>query len=143
MISKELQKAISGYEHYINNNGIDLQVANAYHNAVFFAVEKDNDLQEALKISVRAKEVMNQFCIKKYGGDIWELEKFCFANKTGHEMVDKWYEILKLEAQNKILDSYLLFLEKNRVPRERFYAPKRKQFAKFELIDAYQGAIDD
>lgn len=143
MVSNELQKAISGYESYINKHGIDLQVANAYHNAVFFAVEKDNDLQEALKISVRAKEVMNQFCIKKYGGDIWELEKFCFANKTGHEMVDKWYEILKSEAQNKILDSYLLYLEKNRDPRERFYAPKRKQFAKFELIDAYQGAIDN
>ena len=142
-MSLELQKTVSGYESYINNRGIDLECVWAYHNAVFFAEEKDNDLQEALKIAVRAKEVLNQFCIKQYGGDIWELEKFCFANKTGHEMVDKWYEILKLEAQNKVLDSYLLFLEKNRVPRERFYAPKRKQFAKFGLIDAYQGAIDD
>lgn len=143
MISKELQKAVSGYESYINTHGIDLQVTNAYHNAVFFAHEKDNDIDYALKIAPRVKEVLNQFAIQKYGGDIWELEKFCFANKTGHEMVDKWYEILKLEAQNKILDSYLLYLEKNRVPRERFYAPKRKQFEKFGLIDAYQGAIDD
>lgn len=142
-MSLELQKAVSGYESYINNHGIDIDVARAYHNAVFFAFEKDNDINYSLKIAPRAKEVMNQFSIKKYGGDIWELEKFCFANKTGHEMVDKWYEILKLEAQNKILDSYLLYLEKNRVPRERFYAPKRKQFAKFGLIDAYQGAIDD
>lgn len=143
MISSELKKAISGYENYIQEKGYTYEVANAYHNAVFFACEKDNDLQEALKISIRAKEVLNKFCINQYGGDIWELEKFCFANKTGHEMVDKWYEILKLEAQNKVLDSYLLYLEKNRVPRERFYAPKRKQFAKFGLIDAYQGAIDD
>lgn len=142
-MSLELQKAISGYESYINNHGISLEVVQAYHTAVFWANEKDNDIETALKITPRAKELMNQYVINGAGGDIWELEKFCFANKTGHEMVDKWYEILKLEAQNKILDSYLLFLEKNRVPRERFYAPKRKQFAKFGLIDAYQGAIDD
>lgn len=143
MISKELSRAISGYESYINNHGIDVDVVNAYHLSVFWANEKDNDIETALKIAPRAKELMNQYVINGAGGDIWELEKFCFANKTGHEMVDKWYEILKLEAQNKILDSYLLYLEKNRVPRERFYVPKRKQFAKFGLIDAYQGAIDD
>lgn len=143
MISKELNQAISGYESYIDKHGIDLEVVNAYHTAVFWANEKDNDIETSLKIAPRAKELMNKYVINGAGGDIWELEKFCFANKTGHEMVDKWYEILKLEAQNKILDSYLLFLEKNRMPRERFYAPKRKQFAKFGLIDAYQGAIDD
>lgn len=143
MISKELSRAVSGYESYIDKHGIDLSVVEAYHTAVFWANEKDDDIETALKIAPRAKELMNQYVINGAGGDIWELEKFCFANKTGHEMVDKWYEILKLEAQNKILDSYLLYLEKNRVPRERFYAPKRKQFAKFGLIDAYQGAIDD
>ncbi len=143
MISKELSQAISGYESYIEKHGINLDVVNAYHLSVFWANEKDNDIETALKIAPRAKELMNQYIINGAGGDIWELEKFCFANKTGHEMVDKWYEILKLEAQNKVLDSYLLYLEKNRMPRERFYAPKRKQFAKFGLIDAYQGAIDD
>lgn len=142
-MSKELQKAIQEYENYISRHGVDLDVINAYHLSVFWANEKDNDIETALKIAPRAKELMNQYVISGAGGDIWELEKFCFSNKTGHEMVDKWYEILKLEAQNRILDSYLLYLEKNRVPRERFYAPKRKQFAKFGLIDAYQGAIDD
>lgn len=143
MPSKELSTAVKSYEEFYNKHGISIDLVRAYHNAVFFAYEKDNELDYAIKIAPRAKEVMNQFSMQKYGGDIWELEKFCFEHKTGHEMVDKWYEILKLEAQNKILDSYLLFLEKNRVPRERFYAPKRKQFAKFGLIDAYQGAIDD
>lgn len=142
-MSKELQKAIQEYEKFYERHGLSLELANAYHLAVFWANEKDNDIETALKIAPRAKELMNQYVINGAGGDIWELEKFCFSNKTGHEMVDKWYEILKLEAQNRILDSYLLYLEKNRVPRERFYAPKRKQFAKFGLIDAYQGAIDD
>lgn len=143
MASQELLKEISNAEKYIAMHGADIDAVNAFHTYVFWANEKDNDIETALKIAPRAKELMNQYVLNGAGGDIWELEKFCFANKTGHEMVDKWYEILKLEAQNKVLDSYLLFLEKNRVPRERFYAPKRKQFAKFGLIDAYQGAIDD
>lgn len=143
MASKEISKAIRDYENYISRKGIDSDVMSAYYQAVFWAKEKDNDIETALKISPRAKEIMNQYVINGAGGDLWELEKFCFENKTQHETLNQYYDILKLEAKNKILDSYLLYLEKNRIPRERFYAPKRKQFAKFGLIDAYQGAIDD
>lgn len=141
-MSLELQKAVSGYESYINNHGIDLEVVNAYHTAVFWANEKDNDIETALKIAPRAKELMNQYVINGAGGDIWELEKFCFENKTGHEMVDKWYEILKLEAPYKF-ESYLLYLEKKREISERFYSPKRKQLNKHGLIQAMQDLEDD
>lgn len=143
MPSLELQKAISNYDLYIENRGIDIDVTNAYYEAVFWAKEKDNDIETALKIAKKSKEIMESYVEKAFEHDIWWLEKKAIENKVKCEEVDKWYEILKLEAQNKVLDSYLLFLEKNRVPRERFYAPKRKQFAKFGLIDAYQGAIDD
>lgn len=141
-MSLELQKAVSGYESYINNHGICLEVVQAYHTAVFWANEKDNDIETALKIAPRAKELMNQYVISGAGGDIWELEKFCFANKTGHEMVDKWYEILKLEAPYKF-ESYLLYLEKKREISERFYSPKRKQLNKHGLIQAMQDLEDD
>lgn len=123
-MSLELQKAVSGYESYINNHGVDLEVVNAYHTAVFWANEKDNDIETALKIAPRAKELMNQYVINGAGGDIWELEKFCFANKTGHEMVDKWYEILKLEAPHKF-ESFIYYMEKNRPYAKRFYLPRR------------------
>lgn len=122
-MSLELEKAISGYESYINKHGIDLEVVNAYHTAVFWANEKDNDIETALKIAPRAKELMNQYVINGAGGDIWELEKFCFANKTGHEMVDKWYEILKFESPY-LLESFAFYMEKNRPPEERFYQPR-------------------
>ena len=141
-MSLELQKAISGYETYINNHGIDIDVVNAYHTAVFWASEKDKEMDAALKISPRAKEIMNQYVIKGAGGDIWELEKYCFANKTGHEMVDKWYEILKLESPYQF-GSYLPYLEKNREISERFYSPKRKQLNKHGLIQAMQDLEDD
>lgn len=125
MISSELKKSLNQYENYISRHGVDLDVVNAYHLATFWANEKDNDIETALKIAPRAKELMNQYVINGAGGDIWELEKFCFANKTGHEMVDKWYEILKLEAPH-LLDSYMLYIEKSRPPKTRFYKPRRK-----------------
>lgn len=123
-MSLELQKAVYGYESYINNHGIDLEVVNAYHTAVFWANEKDNDIETVLKIAPRAKELMNQYVINGAGGDIWELEKFCFANNTGHEMVDKWYEILKLEAPHKF-ESFIYYMEKKRPYAKRFYMPRR------------------
>lgn len=124
-MSLELEKAISGYESYINNHGISIEVIEAYHTAVFWANEKDNDIETALKIAPRAKELMNQYIIKGTdGGDIWELEKFCFKEKTGHEMVDKWYEILKLEAPHRF-ESFIYYMEKNRPYPKRFYLPRR------------------
>lgn len=143
MASQELLKEISNAEKYIERHGADIEAINAFHTYVFWANEKDNDIETALKIAPRAKELMNQYIIKGTdGGDIWELEKFCFANKTGHEMVDKWYEILKLEAPHKF-ESYLLYLEKKREISERFYSPKRKQLNKHGLIQAMQDLEDD
>ena len=124
MISSELKKSLNQYEDYISRHGLDLDVVNAYHLATFWANEKDNDIETALKIAPRAKELMNQYVINGAGGDIWELEKFCFANKTGHEMVDKWYEILKMEAPHRF-ESFIYYMEKNRPYAKRFYLPRR------------------
>lgn len=124
MISSELKKSLNQYEDYISRHGADLDVVNAYYLATFWANEKDNDIETALKIAPRAKELMNQYVITGAGGNIWELEKFCFANKTGHEMVDKWYEILRLEASHRF-ESFIYYMEKNRPYTKRFYLPRR------------------
>lgn len=124
MASKELSKALNSYEKFYNEHGLSLDLVNAFFTAVFWASEKDKDIETALKIAPRAKELMNQYVINGAGGDIWELEKFCFANKTGHEMVDKWYEILKLEAPHRF-ESFIYHMEKNRPYTKRFYLPRR------------------
>ena len=144
MASIELQKAVQGYENYINVHGIDEDVINAYVLASQSVLASEKDVEYGLKVSARAKKLIDDFVFRLTdGGNVWELEKFAFENKTWYDILDKRYDILRVEAQNKVLDSYLLYLEKKREPKERFYMPKRKQFAKFGLIDAYQGAIDD
>lgn len=142
-MSLELQNAVKSYENYIQVNGIDEQVINAYVEASTVAIKTEKDISYGLKITKRAKEIIEQFCIKNAGGTIWDLEKYAFANKTKYELIDKFYDVLLLEAQNKVVDSYFRYIEKNREPKERFYMPRRKQLIKIGLMDALQGMIDD
>ena len=142
-MSLELQNAVKSYENYIHVNGIDEQVINAYVDASTVAIKTEKDIPYGLQITKSAKEIIEQFCIKNAGGTIWDLEKYAFANKTKYELIDKFYDVLLLEAQNKVVDSYFRYIEKNREPKERFYMPRRKQLIKIGLMDALQGMIDD
>ena len=139
----EDEKTIQEYENYIARRGIDRSVVDAYAEASQIILCGKNDRDYGLQVSKRAKELLSLYVMNTTGGSLWDLEKFAFENKTWYDILDKNYEILLVEAQNKVLDSYLLYLEKKRPPKERFYMPKRKQFQKFDLIGAYQGAIDD
>ena len=105
-------------------------------------VEPSNIFQIG-KITERAKELIEDFCTAKTGGTIWDLEKYAFDHKTTYELINKKYEVLLLEAQNKIVDSYFQYIEKKREPKDRFYMPRRKQLIKIGLVDALQGMIDD
>lgn len=142
-MSLELQNAVKSYENYIQVNGIDEQVINAYVDASTVAIKTEKDIPYGLQITKRAKEIIEQFCIKNAGGTIWDLEKYAFANKTKYELINKFYDVLLLEAQNKVVDSYFRYIEKNREPKERFYMPRCKQLIKIGLMDALQGMIDD
>lgn len=142
-MSLELQNAVKNYENYIQVHGIDEQVIDAYVDASTVAIKTEKDIPYGLQITKRAKEIIEQFCIKNAGGTIWDLEKYAFANKTKYELIDKFYDVILLEAQNKVVDSYFRYIEKNREPKERFYMPRRKQLIKIGLMDALQGMIDD
>lgn len=143
MASENLVNAISSYERYIERKGIDEQAINAYSMAVNTAYIDEKDLEYGKKLSARAKELIVTFVKSKTGGTPWDLEKYCFKNKTNFQILDTYYGIIKTEAQNCNLESYLMYLEKKREPKDRFYMPKRKQFAKIGLIQGLQDMIDD
>lgn len=78
--------------------------------------------------------------ISKY---IHEMSAY-MANQTGNEIFDDLYwRLLLLEAQNYQVDSGLLYLEKNRVPKERFYEPRREVFTKHQIIGSLQDLMND
>lgn len=56
---------------------------------------------------------------------------------------DIYWQCLLLEAQNYQVDSGLLYLEKNRIPKERFYEPRRNVFLHHNIIGSLQDLMDD
>lgn len=143
MASQSLISTVDSYENYIKRNGIDEQVINAYVDACSVAINGEKDIEYGLQLTKRAKELIEGFCTAKTGGTIWDLEKYAFDHKTTYELINKKYEVLLLEAQNEIVDSYFQYIEKKREPKDRFYMPRRKQLIKIGLVDALQGMIDD
>lgn len=143
MASSSLISTVNGYENYIQVHGVDEQVIDAMEEAARVAILTEKDVEYGLKVSARAKELTEQFIFQSTGGTPWDLEKYSFQNKVSYEILDKYYGILLLEAQNKVLDSAFQYLEKKREPKERFYMPRRKQFLKIGLTQALQGMIDD
>lgn len=143
MASQSLISTVKGYENYIERNGIDEQVIDAYIEAAKVAVNGENDIMYGLRLTDRSKGIIERFCMERTGGTIWDLEKYAFANKTYYDLIDKYYRPVLVRAQNQQVDDYFQYLERKREPRERFYMPRKKCFEKMGLIQALQGMIDD
>lgn len=148
LASSGLITRINEYENYIQKHGIDESVMNAYAQACDVAINSEKDIAYGLQLTKRCKEIIEQYCFKDTeGGTIWALEKYAFETKTTNskviDLIELFYSVLLLEAQNKVVDSFFRYIEKKREPKERFYMPRRKQLLKIGLVDALQGMIDD
>lgn len=143
MASFELISAVQDYEKYIKTNGINEQVIDVYCEAVNTAFTNEKDIAYGLELSTRCKEIIETYCLNSSGGTIWDLEKYAFSAKLDYEIIERFYSVLLLEAQNKNVDSFFRYIERKRDPKERFYMPRRKQFLKIGMVDALQGMIDD
>lgn len=66
------------------------------------------------------------------------------AHITGSGAFDDLYwRLLLFEARERVVDSYFLYLEKNRDPDKRFYEPRRDKFLQFGVTNGMQSLIDD
>lgn len=144
MASKELIDKVELAEKLIATQGDKEEYADALYQYGRFIIETEKDREYGLYALTKAKECYERIVSKlTNGGTMWDLEKYCFANKVSYKILDDYYKVLLVEAQNMVLDSYLMYLEKNREPKERFYMPKRKQFLKIGLVQALQDMLDD
>lgn len=93
-----------------------------------FAFSENNEIRDyAMKISKYAHE----------------MAAYMAAQTGSGEFDDFYWKYLLLEAQNYQVDSGLLYLEKNRLPKERFYEPRREVFVKHQIIQSLQDLMDD
>lgn len=129
-------------ENYILSSGLDGEILHDYAD-VCQIMHDNRDIRSMLKYTERVKTLIEKYCIDTMGVlDIFELEEICFESKMQNEMLSLYFRLLKMEAKHKF-DSYLLYLERNREEKERFYQPKIKQFKKFGVIQAMQKLEDD
>lgn len=63
--------------------------------------------------------------------------------KTVQDADPIFWGILKMEARNRQFDSYCIYLEKEREPKERFYMPRRACLRRLGIPQAFQRLIDD
>ena len=78
--------------------------------------------------------------ISKY---VHEMADFVAGNTGSGKFNELYYKLLLLEARNYNIDSYFLYVEKNREPDRKFYFPRRKKFIQFGITQAIQDLLDD
>lgn len=125
MASQYLINTINGYENYILVRGIDEEVIDAYILAAGIAISEEKDIEYGLKLTTRAKELIEQFVFKSTGGSIWGLERYCQDNRVEYEIVNKYYNVLKMESYY-LFESFIYYMERKRHYSRRFYRPRRK-----------------
>lgn len=141
MPSLEIQKAIQDYENYITKRGIDKSAMEAYFQIPFWAKEKDNDIETALKITPRAKEIISKYVFEQTNGmSMDDLEIFCHEKNVQHEILNNYYLLWELEAPY-LVDSFFYYIELDeKDPYKRFYFPRRKVLK--PVVTAYQEIYD-
>ncbi len=146
MASQEIQKAIQSYENYITKSGIDESVIDAMIEACKVAYKTEKDIPYALKVSARTKKIIDQFVLKQTDGcTVWDLDYYHFKTETKpYKIVDDYFKICLLESRY-LFESFMIYMEKNRPPWERFYLPRRNPLSKVaQLIqDLYDDKLDE
>lgn len=124
MASQSLISTVNGYENYIEKNGIDESVMDAYIEASEVAIKTEKDIQYGLQLTKRCKEIIEQFCVEHSGAGIWDLEKYAQDNDEEYPLIDKWYKTLKTESYYDF-ESFMFYMERKRHYSKRFYFPRR------------------
>lgn len=127
MASQSLISTINGYENYIEKNGIDESVMDAYIEASEVAIKTEKDIQYGLQLTKRCKEIIERFCVEHSGVGIWDLEKYAQDNDEEYPLIDKWYKTLKTESYYDF-ESFMFYMERKRHYSKRFYFPRRHTF---------------
>ena len=125
LASKELINTVNQYDNFIKTHPVDESVISAYVEACKVAINGEKDIEYGLQLTKRSKGIIEQFCMDKTGGTIWDLEKYAQDHNTPYDLIDKYYELLKLESYYNF-ESFMYYMERKRNWSKRFYYPRRK-----------------
>lgn len=143
---REITEATKNYEAYINQVGIDEKVTECW----VLLAKASQELYKATPIQKfydlflsnckKAKKVIRAYVEQECDGTWEQLETYGQANKETYMPIMWMYDVLRIEGEF-LLDSYCLYIERNRPRSERFYEPRRMVLK--QVVDAIQDLEDD
>lgn len=133
MASKELIRAWTSYENYIERHGIDdNELLKAMTQAVNVGFN-ERDYEYAMMMKNRTIQTLDDIIKLKTNGTFAMLEDYAQKNKTYYDYLEWHYQSL-LSAAEYDFDSYYLYIERDRARSERFYEPRRDKLIKISDV---------
>ena len=145
----DIQETFDLLKKSLKTNPNTLDVIEALYDLANSSIEKEKQVTDGVEIAKYAREEMEKVICPdiadpiKRVREVWRIIDDCRDNSLAVDEIYVYMDILLLLARNMDFDSYLLYLEKNRLEKDRLYLPKRKQFLKVGIIDSLQDMIDD
>lgn len=147
---QDIQETFDEIEKYIAKKGeADYNACQVLYDLGNTAINRERAPEDGIEILRYARKLIEGIIYPDSDDDAvivrecWRIADSCRDNDLAVPEVQLYMDILLLLAQNKDFDSYLLYLEYKRMARERFYLPRRKQFIKHGVIQAFQDMVDD
>lgn len=128
-------KRIASFSKLLKENPKDIRLAEALLSACANATAKDDG-------SYETKTVEAEYAFKK-GMEVYNACLFNVANARDIDNKRKWLVLTKsslLFLAHKYFDSFMLYLEFDRRPDKRFYAPRKNQLK--PIVDGFQDVAD-
>lgn len=142
MASDDLRQRVRATNRAIKQNGASVALVDALYKCGRYIVEEEKDRDYGLRVVAKARDYLEAL-VSQSGNTIWQLWEYSRQTQYDFEELDEYFNILLYEAQNRVLDSYMLYIEKNRMPKDRFYLPRRRCFLKIGVTQALQEMLDD
>lgn len=143
MASKELVKAWTSYENYIENKGVADEVLKPMVDATRISF-KEGDTEFGMKCRDFTLLNLERLIKEKTNGNFKFLEDYAQKNNTWYDYLEWYYDVLHSAAVYD-LDSFLLYVEKGRKRKERFYEPRRERLKPIvdTLMDVEYGDVQE
>lgn len=128
-------KRIASFSKLLKENPKDIRLAEALLSACANATAKDDG-------SYETKTVEAEYAFKK-GMEVYNACLFNAANARNIDDKRKWIVLTKsslLFLAHKYFDSFMLYLEFDRRPDKRFYAPRKNQLK--PIVEGFQDVAD-
>ena len=107
------------------------RIRDLYDLLVGYAEDHDMSIYENREYPIRVSQYGKQMCA------------YCDARMMGEFYEQMYWLFMLYEARHYQIDSGMLYLERHRDKKARFYEPRREMFTRFGITQAMQDLMDD